>query len=74
MKFVKIKDYLFNNLKGKKFHFKCECAFPLDFIGVVKDYKLYEPFDVILYVERNDGKLVNVTFNHPNLYIKEIAQ
>lgn len=69
---IKIDDYLYQNLIGKKFHFKCDCTFPLDFVGIVKSYKLYGNTDVILFVERDDKKLVKITAKHPGLMLEEI--
>ncbi len=70
---MNFEDYIYSKLLGKKFHFKCDCTFPIDMIGVVKSYKIYPATDVIFTIERDDGKLVRITMKHPNLQIEEIA-
>ena len=66
---TKLKDYIASQLIGKKVHFRCQCLFPLDFIGVVKDYTLSND-RIIWKVERENGKIIDIELNHPNMMIE----
>jgi len=61
------KELLAEQLLYHKYHFKCDCLFPIDFIGVVKSYKI-ENNEIIFMVEHK-GKLIPISENHPNLQI-----
>lgn len=52
----------------KKYHFKCECLMPLDFEGVIKDYRISN--HQIIFVVESHGKLIEVDENHPNMTIE----
>lgn len=65
-----IKTYLYNLLIGKKLHFKCDCIFPLDFVGVVKDIK--RKGEHIMLVVDNSNKLIEIELDHPKLSVEEV--
>ncbi len=64
---VKFKDYIANQLIGKKLHFKCDCLFPLDHIGTIKDYEIVN--NEIIYIVDVAGKIIKIGENHPNLQV-----
>lgn len=61
------KDYIAKQLIGKKIHFKCDCLFKLNHIGVIKDYKIVS--NEIIFIVMVDGKIINIGENHPNLKV-----
>ena len=69
---IKIKDYLCSLLVGKKYHFKCNCVYPIDVIGVVKSFK-QAGLDHLIYVDVPEKrKIVVITLNHPDMMIEEV--
>ena len=64
---VKFKDYIAKQLIGKKLHFKCDCLFPLDHIGIIKDYEIVN--NEIIYIVDVDEKIIKIGENHPNLQV-----
>jgi hypothetical protein len=67
---IEFKKYIAEQLIGKKIHFKCECLFPINHIGVIKDYEIIQ--NEIMFVVDLDGKVVKIGENHPNLLVKAI--
>lgn len=65
-----MKDYLAEQIKGKRLHFTCKCLFPFDFIGIVKGYTIQNN-EIIFDVDK-DGKIVKIGENHPNLQVSPI--
>lgn len=68
---VNIKDYVGQQFIGKNFHFKCECLFPLDFVGKVLGYKISND-EIILSVAK-ESKIISIGLNHPNLQIEPMS-
>ena len=64
---VKFKDYIAKQLIGKKLHFKCDCLFPLDHTGTIKDYEIVN--SEIIYIVDVGGKIIKIGENHPNLQV-----
>lgn len=64
---VKFKDYIAKQLIGKKLHFKCDCLFPLDHTGTIKDYEIVN--NEIIYIVDVEGKIIKIGENHPNLQV-----
>lgn len=62
------KDYIAQQLIGKKFHFKCNCLFLLDHVGTIKDYEINQ--NEIIYIVEVNGKIIKIGENHPNLLVK----
>ena len=67
---IEFKKYIAEQLIGKKIHFKCECLFPINHIGVIKDYEIIQ--NEIMFVVDLDGKVVKIGENHPNLLVKAV--
>ena len=67
---IEFKKYIAEQLIGKKIHFKCECLFPINHIGVIKDYEIIQ--NEIIFVVDLDGKVVKIGENHPNLLVKAV--
>ena len=64
---VGFKDYIAKEFIGRKLHFKCDCLFRLNHIGVIKDYELIN--NEIIFIVDIDGKMIKVGENHPNLQV-----
>ena len=48
----KIKELIAEQLLYKQVHCKCECVFPLDFFGYIKDYEVSNNEIIFLIAER----------------------
>ena len=64
------KNYIAQQLIGKKLHFKCDCLFPLDHTGIIKDFEISN--NELVFLVDIEGKIIKIGENHPNLYIAEI--
>lgn len=53
---------------GKTLHFKCECIFPLDKMGTIKDWEIIN--NEIIFLVDVGSKIVKLGENHPNLYVE----
>ena len=62
------KDYIAQQLIGKKIHFKCNCLFPLDHVGTIIDNEINQ--NEIIYIVEVNGKIIKIGENHPNLLVK----
>lgn len=64
------KDWIAEQLKGKKVRFRCDCIVPLDVIGVVVGWSRVS--DEIVYQVKVEGtpKIVRVGENTHNLMIE----
>lgn len=67
---MNIKNYIAEQIKGKRLHFSCKCLFPFDFIGEVKNYTIKNN-EIIFNVDK-DGKMIAIGENHPNLTVEEV--
>lgn len=65
---IEFKHYIAQQLIGKKLHFKCDCLFPLNHIGIIKDYEISK--NEIIYLVDVNGKIIKIGENHPNLVVK----
>lgn len=65
-----IKDHIAKQFVGKSFHFKCECIFPIDITGTVKDYEI-SGNEIILLVDHN-GKIIHIGLNTTSLQVQEV--
>lgn len=63
------KQYIAEQLIGKKLKFKCNCIFPINHVGTIVDYKFIQ--NEIIFIVDIDGKIVQLGENHPNLYVEE---
>lgn len=67
---TEFKKYIAEQLINHKIHFKCNCLFPIDHIGVIKDYEIIQ--NEIIFLVDLDGKIIKIGENHPNLLVKHI--
>ena len=67
---ISFNKYIGSHLVGKKLHFKCDCTFKLDHIGVFKDFEIIN--NEILFLVDIQGKIIKIGENHPNLEIEEL--
>lgn len=67
---MNFKEYIAQQLLEKKLHFKCNCLFPIDHDGVIKDYFI-DGNEIVFKVLIGD-KLISIGENHPNLIINEV--
>lgn len=65
-----IKEYIASLMVGKRFHFKCDCLFAIDFVGTIKSYKI-DNGQIIFLVEHN-SKIISIDENHPKMKIEEV--
>ena len=65
-----IKDYIAKKLIGEKLHFKCDCLFNINVIGIIKDYEINN--NEIIFIVDVDGKIIKIGENHPNMNIELI--
>ena len=69
MKFLK--DYIAQSMLGKKMRFRCNCLYPLDFVGRILDYNI-KSNEIVWVVSSEDGKIVNIGENHPNMEVEQV--
>ena len=62
------KELIAEQLLYKRVHCKCECIFPMDFFGYIKDYEIND--NEIIFLIDHKGKIVKIGENHPNMYIE----
>lgn len=63
------KKHIAQQLVGKRMHFKCNCMFPLDYTGIVKDFDI-ENNEIVFKVDIGN-KIISIGENHPNMMIIE---
>lgn len=68
MKFLK--DYIAQSMLGKKMRFRCNCLYPLDFVGRILDYNI-KSNEIVWVVSSEDGKIINIGENHPNMEVEQ---
>lgn len=66
-----IKSYIAEGLVGKRLHFKCDCLLHIDIVGVVKGWSEYSG-EIIWEVLTEEGKMIKIGMNHPNMFIEEL--
>lgn len=67
---IGFKDYIAQEFIGRKLHFKCNCLFRLDHIGIIKDYEINN--NEIIFIVDVAGKIIKVGENHPNLQVIQL--
>lgn len=65
---INFKDYIAEQLYGKKLHFICDCIAHIDVTGIIVSHELINN-EIIFLVDVN-GKIIKIGENHPNMYIK----
>lgn len=63
-----IKEHIAELMLYKKYHFKCDCLMPLDFVGVITNYRISN--NNIIFIVESHGKTIEIDENHPNLTIE----
>ena len=64
-----IKTHLTESLIGKRAHFRCDCVMNIDVVGVVKGWSMYQN-EILWDVLLDNGKLIKIGENHPNMNIE----
>ena len=65
---IGVREYIAEQFKDNKYHFKCDCILALDIVGKVVDYIL-EKDEIVLLVSV-ENKIIKIGLNHPNLKIE----
>lgn len=68
---LNFKNYIAEQLIGKRLHFKCDCFFGVDHIGVIKDYEIVS--NEIIFIIDVSGKIIKLGENHPNLQVQYVS-
>lgn len=63
------KKYIGLNLIGHKLRFKCDCLVPFDTVGTIRDFEVRSN-ELIFKVEMPNGKLIDISENHPKLKVE----
>ena len=65
---IRFKDYIAQQLIGKKIHLKCECLMPFEVDNCkIVGYELNN--NEIVFLVDNGGKIVKIGENHPKLFV-----
>lgn len=65
---IGFKDYIAQQLIGKKIHLKCECLMPFEMDNCkIVGYELNN--NEIVFLVDNGGKIVKIGENHPKLFM-----
>lgn len=65
---IRFKDYIAQQLIGKKIHLKCECLMPFEMDNCkIVGYELNN--NEIVFLVDNEGKIVKIGENHPKLFM-----
>lgn len=67
---ISFKDYIAKEFIGRRVHFKCDCLFPLDHVGMIKDYEINN--NEIVFIVDVGGKIIKIGENHPNLQVIQL--
>lgn len=67
---ISFKDYIAKEFIGRLVHFKCDCLFPLDHVGMIKDYEINS--NEIVFIVDVGGKIIKIGENHPNLQVIQL--
>ena len=63
------KMYVAKQLVGTSLRFKCDCVFPMDIAGIIKDYEIVNG-EIIFKVE-SGGKIISIGLNHPKMEVEK---
>lgn len=61
------KQYIAQQLINHTLRFKCDCLFPMDRTGIIKDYEIID--DEIVFKVLMGDRLISVGENHPNMQV-----
>jgi hypothetical protein len=64
------KTYVAKRLVGTSLRFKCDCVFPMDIEGIIKDYEIVD--GEIIFKVLTDNKIISIGLNHPKMMVKPL--
>ena len=64
------KTYIAKQLVGTSLRFKCDCVFPMDIEGTIKDYEIVD--GEIIFKVLTDNKIISIGLNHPKMMVKPL--
>lgn len=64
------KKYVAEQLVGTSLRFKCDCVFPMDIEGIIKDYEIVD--GEIIFKVLTDNKIISIGLNHPKMMVKPL--
>ena len=64
------KTYVAKQLVGTSLRFKCDCVFPMDITGTIKDFEIVD--GEIIFKVLTEGKIISIGINHPKMMVKPI--
>ena len=62
--------HIAKQLVGTSLRFKCDCVFPMDIEGTIKDYEIV--VGEIIFKVLTGGKIISIGINHPKMMVKPI--
>lgn len=67
---VPFKTHIADRLIGSSLHFKCDCVFPMDVDGIIKDYEIID--GEIIFKVLVGNKIISIGENHPKMMVKPL--
>ena len=67
---VPFKTYIADSLIGSSLNFKCDCVFPMDVDGIIKDYEIID--GEIIFKVLVGNKIISIGENHPKMMVKPL--
>ena len=67
---VPFKTYIAKQFVGASLRFKCDCVFPMDVDGIIKDYEIVD--GEIIFKVLVGNKIINIGENHPKMMVKPL--
>lgn len=64
------KIYIAKQLVGTSLRFKCDCVFPMDIEGIIKDYEIVD--GEIIFKVLTGSKMISIGENHPKMMVKPL--
>lgn len=68
---IEFKKYIADQLIGQTLRFKCDCIFPLDKVGTIRDWEIIS--NEIIFSVDVGGKIIKLGENHPNLIVESVS-
>ena len=65
-------EFIYNSIKGKKVHVKCDCIITLDIIGVISGYRMSNNEMVVTITQEGTNRCIPVGLSTPKLAITEV--
>lgn len=67
---VPFKTHIADLLIGSHLYFKCDCVFPIDVEGIIKDYEIID--GEIIFKVLVGNKIISIGENHPKMMVKPL--